>query len=102
MKIIIRLVLILFFVSCESGLEKWKSYNQSAEISKNSSNENKKLRYKRIQSISSDKNDLIAGYEKEIKKFIETKYDNLTYKILEKSIPEIQQSIINEDYSYYD
>ncbi len=102
MKIIIRLVLILFFVSCESGLEKWKSYNQSAEISKNSSNENKKLRYKRIQSISSDKNDLIAGYEKEIKKFIETKYDNLTHKILEKSIPEIQQSIINEDYSYYD
>ena len=102
MKIIIRLVLILFFVSCESGLEKWKSYNQSAEISKNSSNENKKLQYKRIQSISSDKNDLIAGYEKEIKKFIETKYDNLTYKILEKSIPEIQQSIINEDYSYYD
>ena len=102
MKIIIRLVLILFFVSCESGLEKWKSYNQSAEISKNSSNENKKLQYKRIQSISSDKNDLIAGYEKEIKKFIETKYDDLTYKILEKSIPEIQQSIINEDYSYYD
>ena len=102
MKIIIRLVLILFFVSCESGLEKWKSYNQSAEISKNSSNENKKLQYKRIQSISSDKNDLIAGYEKEIKKFIETKYDNLTHKILEKSIPEIQQSIINEDYSYYD
>ena len=102
MKIIIRLVLILFFVSCESGLEKWKSYNQSAEISKNSSNENKKLQYKRIQSISSDKNDLITGYEKEIKKFIETKYDNLRYKILEKSIPEIQQSIINEDYSYYD
>ena len=102
MKILIRLVLILFFVSCESGLERWKSYNQSAEISKNSSNENKKLQYKRIQSISSDKNDLISGYEKEINNFIETKYDKLASKILEKSIPEIQQSIINKEFNYYD
>ena len=102
MKIIIRLVLILFFVSCESGLERWKSYNQSAEISKNSSNENKKLQYKRIQSISSDKNDLISGYEKEINNFIETKYDKFASKILEKSIPEIQQSIINKEFNYYD
>lgn len=102
MKIIFRLTLVLFFLSCETGLEKWKSYDQKAEISKNSLNENKKLQYKRIQSISSDKNDLISGYEKEINNFIETKYDKLASKILEKSIPEIQQSIINKEFNYYD
>ena len=102
MKIIFRLTLVLFFLSCETGLEKWKSYDQNAEISKNSLNENKKLRYKRIQSISYDKNDLISGYEKEINNFIETKYDKLASKILEKSIPEIQQSIINKELNYYD
>ena len=102
MKIIFRLTLVLFFLSCETGLEKWKSYDQKAEISKNSLNENKKLQYKRIQSISSDKNDLISGYEKEINNFIETKYDKLASKILEKSIPEIQQSIINKELNYYD
>ena len=102
MKIIVRLTLVLFFLSCETGLEKWKSYDQRAEISKNSLNENKKLQYKRIQSISSDKNDLISGYEKEINNFIETKYDKLASKILEKSIPEIQQSIINKEFNYYD
>ena len=102
MKIIFRLTLVLFFLSCETGLEKWKSYDQKAEISKNSLNENKKLQYKRIQSISSDKNDLILGYEKEINNFIESKYDKLTSKILEKSIPEIQQSIINKEFNYYD
>ena len=102
MKIIFRLTLVLFFLSCETGLEKWKSYDQRAEISKNSLNENKKLQYKRIQSISSDKNDLISGYEKEINNFIETKYDKLASKILEKSIPEIQQSIINKEFNYYD
>ena len=61
MKIIIKLILVLFFISCSSSLEKWKSYNESEEISKNSSSENQKLRYKRIQSISTDKNILING-----------------------------------------
>ena len=102
MKIIIKLILALFFISCSSSLEKWKSYNESEEISKNSSSENQKLRYKRIQSISTDKNILINGLENEIESFIKTKYDMLKLKIVEKTIPEIQQSIINKDFSYYD
>ena len=91
MKIIIKLILILLFISCNSSLEKWKSYDESEEISKNSSSENRKLRYKRIQSISTDKNKLINGLENEIENFIKTKYDKLKPKIVEKSIPEIQQ-----------
>ena len=102
MKIIIKLILVLFFISCSSSLEKWKSYNESEEISKNSSSENQKLRYKRIQSISTDKNKLINGLEYEIESFIKTKYDILKLKIVEKTIPEIQQSIISKDFSYYD
>ena len=88
MKIIIKLILVLFFISCSSSLEKWKSYNESEEISKNSSSENQKLRYKRIQSISTDKNKLINGLEYEIENFIKTKYDILKLKIVEKTIPE--------------
>ena len=102
MKIIIKLILTLLFVSCNSTLEKWKPYNETEEISKNSSSENQKLRYKRIQSITTDKNILINGLENEIKNFIKTKYDKLKPKIVEKSIPEIQQSVINKDFSYYD
>jgi amidase len=102
MKIIIKLIIILFLVSCSSSLEKWKSYNESEEISKNLSSENQKLRYKRIQSISTDKNKLINGLENEIEDLIKTKYDILKLKIVEKSIPEIQLSIINKDFSYYD
>ena len=51
---------------------------------KNSSSENQKLRYKRIQSISTDKNKLINGLENEIENFIKTKYDKLKPKIVEK------------------
>ena len=102
MKIIIKLILILLFFSCNSSLEKWKSYDETEEISKNSSSENQKLRYKRIQSISTDKNKLIDGLENEIENFIKTKYDKLKPKIVEKSIPELQQSVINKEFSYYD
>ena len=102
MKVIIKLILILLFISCNSSLEKWKSYDETEEISKNSSSENQKLRYKRIQSISTDKNKLINGLENEIKNFIKTKYKKLKPKILEKNIPELQQSVINKDFSYYD
>ena len=102
MKIVIKLIIILFLVSCSSKLEKWKSYDESKEISNNSSLENQKLRYKRIQSISTDKNNLIHGLENEIENFIKTKYDKLKSKIVEKTIPEIQQSIINNDFSYHD
>ena len=102
MKVIIKLILILLFISCNSSLEKWKSYDETQEISKNSSSENQKLRYKRIQSISTDKNKLINGLENEIENFIKTKYDKLKPKIVEKSIPELQQSVINKEFSYYD
>ena len=102
MKIIIKLILIVLLVSCNSSLEKWKSYDESEEILKNSSSENQKLRYKRIQSISTDKNKLINDLENKIENFIETKYKKLKPKIIEKSIPEIQQSVINKDFSYYD
>ena len=102
MKIITNVLLIFLFLSCNSGLEKWKSYDESEELLNNSSNENQKLRYKRIQSISTDKNNLIYGFETEINNFIKEKYNKLKLKIIEKSIPEIQQSIINKDFNYYD
>ena len=95
MKIVIKLIIILFLVSCSSKLEKWKSYDESKEISNNSSLENQKLRYKRIQSISKDKNNLIHGLENEIENFIKTKYDKLKSKIVEKTIVQRQQMRTN-------
>ena len=32
MKVIIKLILILLFISCNSSLEKWKSYDETEEI----------------------------------------------------------------------
>jgi len=103
MKKIILLVLLLSIISCsQNDLKKWINYDQSSEIIENSENENQRLRYKRIQSVSNNKNDLINGYENEISIFLKTRYDEIKNLIIEKSIPEIQISISKGKFSYYE
>ena len=96
------LTLILLLVSCNYNLiNKWKNYDESDEIKTNAALENKRLQFKRIQSISNDKNQLINGFEREISNFLENEYDLIKELVYEKSIPEIQQSVIDGKLTYY-
>ena len=102
MKNLFFLTLTLLFVSCNHNLiNKWENYDESEEIKTNATIENKRLQFKRIQSISSDKNQLINGFEREIFNFLENEYDLTKELIHEKSIPEIQQSVIDGKLTYY-
>lgn len=102
MKNLFFLTLILLLVSCNHNLiNKWENYDESEEIKTNATIENKRLQFKRIQSISSDKNQLINGFEREIFNFLENEYDLTKELIHEKSIPEIQQSVIDGKLTYY-
>jgi amidase len=103
MKIIKYLLIAIIIFSCEeNNLTKWVNYDESSELIKSQENENRRLRYQRIQSISKDKNQLIDGFEKEISKFIKNKYESYKELILERSIPEIQKNVIEGKLSYYD
>ena len=103
MKIIKYLLITIIIFSCEeNNLTKWVNYDESSELVESQENDNRRLRYQRIQSISKDKNQLIEGFEKEISKFIKNKYDSYRELILERSIPEIQKSITEGKLSYYD
>ena len=102
MKNLFFLTLILLFVSCNYNLvNKWENYDESEEIKTNATIENKRLQFKRIQSISNDKNQLIDGFEREIFNFLENEYDLTKELVHEKSIPEIQQSVIDGKLTYY-
>ena len=102
MKKLIILLLFLIYSCEENNLTKWVNYDESTELIESQENDNRRLQYKRIQSISKDKNELIEGFEKEISKFIKNKYESYKELILEKSVPEIQKSIIEGKLSYYD
>ena len=101
-KYITYFIALFVIVSCESNIKQWIPYGEIQEIEKNSNSKIKKLQYKRIQSISTDKNELIKGYEKEINLFLKSRYNELEPLIIEKSIPEIQQQIIDGKFTYYD
>ena len=102
MKNLSFLTLILLLVSCNYNLiNKWENYDESDEIKTNAALENKRLQFKRIQSISNDKNQLINGFEREISNFLENEYDLIKELVYEKSIPEIQQSVIDGKLTYY-
>ncbi len=102
MKKYIKYFTALLIFGCSSEVKLWKPYDEKPEILENSSSKNKKLQYKRIQSLSTDKNDLIRGYEKEINLFLKKRYNQLEPLIVEKSIPEIQEQIIEKKFNYYD
>tara|TARA_B100000963_G_scaffold352374_1_gene365469 strand:- start:4492 stop:6123 length:1632 start_codon:yes stop_codon:yes gene_type:complete len=102
MKNLSFLTLILLLVSCNYNLiNKWENYDESDEIKTNATLENKRLQFKRIQSISNDKNQLINGFEREISNFLENEYDLTKELVYEKSIPEIQQSVIDGKLTYF-
>ena len=102
MKNLSFLTLILLLVSCNYNLiNKWENYDESDEIKTNAALENKRLQFKRIQSITNDKNQLINGFEREISNFLENEYDLTKELVYEKSIPEIQQSVIDGKLTYY-
>ena len=87
MKIIKYLLITIIIFSCEeNNLTKWVNYDESSELIESQENDNRRLRYQRIQSISKDKNQLIEGFEKEISKFIKNKYNSYKELILERSI----------------
>ena len=103
MKIIKYLLITIIIFSCEeNNLTIWVNYDESTELTESQENDNSRLRYKRIQSISKDKNELVEGFETEISKFIKNKYESYKELILERSIPEIQKSVIDGKLTYYD
>ncbi len=101
MRTIALIFIMIITISCdENSLKAWTNFDQSNEIIESSKNENQRLRYKRIQSISNDKNNYINEFENEISKFLKSRYDQIKDLIIEKSIPEIQNSISQKDFSY--
>ena len=70
MKKHITFLIVLLIIGCDSNIKKWMTYDEKQEIEENSNSKIKKLQYKRIQSISTDKNELIKGYENENQKLM--------------------------------
>jgi amidase len=89
--------LFLLVVSCNATkhttIPAWVPYDESSLIAQNANNENRRLRYKLIQSKIADKNSLWKNISGQLKGFTNADYQQLKPLILEQDIPTLQNHI---------
>lgn len=102
-------LLIGGFISCKQkeaepkeDIVLWTPYNDSAEVAANADHENKRMRYKFIQSKVLDKNEVFLPLYDEVSQFTEAQYEKMKPLVLEQDIPTIQNHIDDGTFTYED
>ncbi|USD25590.1 amidase family protein [Flagellimonas marinaquae] len=100
-------LLLIGFISCKDHKAKtnenivlWTPYNDSTEVAANAEHENKRMRYKFIQSKVLDKNEVFLPLYDEVSKFSEESYEAMRPLVLEQDIPTIQSHIDQGKFTY--
>ena len=96
------LFLILILSCNESQIIYWENYDETDELIKNSDHEITRMRYKRIQSISNDKNEIFKPFHSFIKSYDKKFYNSIKGHILNKDISYIQSKIDEDLFGYED
>lgn len=78
----------------------WVPYDETAILDSSQQNDNVRLRYKRIQSKTLDRNDLLQAIRLQLEGFTEEKYYELSPFVYENSIQEIQSHVDSGRLSY--
>lgn len=97
------LLLLIVFGSCNSDIAKvriWEPYDDTKDVLANADHENKRMRYRLIQSKVLDKNSVFAPLHEEVSNMTETAYETLKPLILEQNIYAIQDRIKKGDLNY--
>ena len=93
----------LFFLSCnENEIIYWENYDETNELIENSDHEISRMRYKRIQSISNDKNEIFRPFHSFIKSYDIGYHNSIKKHILNKNISYIQSKIDEDLFGYED
>jgi len=99
--------LLIGFVSCKEKKTEpkaevvlWTPYNDSVEVAESTDNENRRMRYKFIQSKVLDKNEVFLPLYDEVSQFTEAQYEKMKPLVLEQDIPSIQNQIDAGTFTY--
>ena len=97
------LIFFLLIISCnENQIIYWENYDETGEITENSDHEITRMRFKRIQSISNDKNEIFKPFNSFIKSYDIEYHNSIKEHILNKDISYIQSKIDEDLFSYED
>ena len=103
MEKILLITLFLILTSCSNNdIITWENYDEKSEIIENSTHEISRMRYKRIQSLSSDKNKIFSPFYPFLKSYDLVYHESIKEFIVNKDISTIQAYISEDKFSYED
>lgn len=103
MEKILLTTLFIILTSCSNNdIITWENYDEKSEIIENSTHEISRMRYKRIQSLSSDKNKIFSPFYPFLKSYDLVYHESIKEFIVNKDISTIQAYISEDKFSYED
>ena len=101
-----RKVIIFFFafiLSCSNNpIIVWENYDESQEIEENSNHKITRMRYKRLQSLTKDRNEIFKPFYDFLKSYDIVYHDSIKDLILNQDISSIQSHISKGRFNYED
>ena len=101
-----RKLALTFFVlilSCsDNSIIVWENYDETQEIEFNSNHEISRMRYKRLQSITKDRNEIFKPFHDFLKSYDISYHNSIKDLIINQNISSIQSHISEGKFNYED
>ena len=95
-----------FFIlisSCsDTSIIVWENYDESIEIKENSNHEISRMRYKRLQSLTKDRNEIFKPFHDFLKSYDVSYHNSIKDLIINQDITSIQSHISKGKFNYED
>ena len=95
-----------FFIlisSCsDNSIIVWENYDESKEIEENSNHEISRMRYKRLQSLTKDRNEIFKPFHDFLKSYDVSYHNSIKDLIINQDITSIQSHISKDKFNYED
>ena len=99
-------IIIFFFaftLSCsDNQIIIWENYDETQEIEENSNHKIKRMRYKRLLSLTKDRNDIFKPFYKFLKSYDINYHNSIKKFIINQEISLIQKYISEGRFNYED
>ena len=93
----------ILILSCsDTSIIVWENYDESIEIEENSNHEISRMRYKRLQSLTKDRNEIFKPFHDFLKSYDVSYHNSIKDLIINQDITSIQSHISKDKFNYED
>ena len=102
MRKLILSFLILILSCSDNPIIVWENYDETQEIEDNSNHEISRMRYKRLQSLTKDRNEIFKPFYDFLKSYDISFHNSIKDLIINEDISSIQSHILDGKFNYED